>query len=61
MRLVALTLGLLLASICLSIHAATVWLGITACVLFVAGFVSLTGPALRPAKSFPTQEATPHA
>ncbi len=61
-RLVALTLGaLLLASICLSIHAGTVWLGITACVLFVAGFVSLTGPVLRPAKSCPTQEATPHA
>lgn len=51
-RLVTLALGaLLLASICLSIHAGSAWLGVVACLLFAAGFVSLTRPALRPRKS----------
>lgn len=56
-RLVTLTLGaLLLATICLSVHAGSAWLGITACLLFVAGFVSLTRPALRSTKSIPKPE-----
>jgi Zn-dependent protease with chaperone function len=46
-----LTLGaLLLASLCLAIHAGSAWLGIVACLVLVGGFASLSGPALKPTK-----------
>lgn len=36
-----------LAAICVSIHAGTVWLGVAACALLIGGFLSLTMPSLR--------------
>lgn len=46
-RLAALLLGaFVLASICLSIHTGSLWLGIAACALVVAGFASFTKPLL---------------
>jgi hypothetical protein len=51
-RLVTIALGaLLLAAICLSIHAGSAWLGVTACGFFIAGFVTLTRPALKHKKT----------
>ncbi len=63
-RIVTLALGaLLLASICLSVHAVAVWLGVAACVLLVTGFVWFTKPLLGPNRSVPTSahsEEVPH-
>jgi hypothetical protein len=59
-RLVTIALGaLLLASICLSIHVGSAWLGVVACAFFIAGFVTLTSPALKHKKSNPPRES-PH-
>jgi general stress protein CsbA len=61
-RLMTLALGaLLLASICLSIHASSAWLGVIACLFFVAGFVTLTRPALKRKKSLGKPHEVPHA
>jgi general stress protein CsbA len=61
-RLMTLALGaLLLASICLSIHASSAWLGVIACLFFVAGFVTLTRPALKRKKSLGKPHEIPHA
>ncbi len=56
-RIVALSLGLLvLAAICLSVHAGRAWLGIAACLVFIGGFASLAGPALRRQRAFKNEE-----
>jgi hypothetical protein len=61
-RFATLALGaLLLASICVSIHAALTWLGVTACVLFLAGFVSLARPVLQPQQPSARPEELSHA
>jgi hypothetical protein len=60
-RLVTIALGaLLLASICLSIHVGSAWLGVTACVFFIAGFVTLTNPAIKHKKSSAPPREIPH-
>lgn len=42
-----------LTSICLSIHTSPLWLGVVACLLVLAGFVSFTKPVRRPRTSRP--------
>ncbi len=35
-----------MASICVSVHAGSIWLGVAVCVLLVASFISFTRPVL---------------
>lgn len=61
-RIVTLALGaLLLASICMSIHTGSAWLGVLACALLVVGFVSFAKPAVTPIKPYHKPEEIPHA
>lgn len=61
-RLVTVALGvLLLGSICLSIHVGSAWLGVTACLFFVAGFLTLTRPALKHKESIGKSQEIPHS
>jgi hypothetical protein len=61
-RIVTIALAaLLLASICVSLHTSSVALGVLACVLLVAGFVSFARPALKPDKPLPSTPEIPHA
>jgi hypothetical protein len=61
-RTITLSLGLLLlASVCVSVHASETWLGVLACVLLLAGFLSLTRPALKHKRPLPRTEEMPRA